>query len=154
MEETKLHYKDSLYYEMVLTSKYFQMYGAQFFGASHYPVTMDEFAMLDVIYCNQGVCQRDLAKLILKDRANTGRLVESLERKGFVRRELVTRNNRPIKQTTLTKEGEDILTKITSDIKEELKYVHDEVSEEEIDKACETLKKLQKAIGKVLKTQI
>ena len=125
------HYTDSLYYELLLTAKYFQMYGTQYF-----------------------TCQRDLAKLILKDRANTGRLVESLENKGFVKRILVTRNNRPIKQIRLTEAGENILLEITKEIREELKYVHDEVSEGEIEKVCKTLKKLQKVLGKSIITQI
>lgn len=44
------------------------------------------FAALDTISCNKGICQRDLAKLILKDRANTGRILNSLEEKGFIKR--------------------------------------------------------------------
>ena len=148
------HYTDSLYYELLLTAKYFQMYGTQYFTEKNYPVTIDEFAAIDVIYCNPEICQRDLAKLILKDRANTGRLVESLENKGFVKRILVTRNNRPIKQIRLTEAGENILLEITKEIREELKYVHDEVSEGEIEKVCKTLKKLQKVLGKSIITQI
>ncbi len=148
------HYTDSLYYELLHTAKCFQMFGVQYFTAKNYPVTIDEFAAIDVIYCNPGICQRDLAKLILKDRSNTGRLVESLENKGFVLRTLVTRNNRPIKQITLTQDGENILKSVSNEIREELKFVHDSVPEEEIEKTCETLKKLQKTLGKSLITQI
>ena len=153
MNENK-HYTDSLYYELILTAKCFQLYGAQFFNAKNYPVTIDEFAVLDVIYCNPEICQRDLAKLILKDRANTGRLVETLEKKGFIQRALVTRNNRPIKQITLTLKGEETLKNITDNIRKNLEVIHNEVPESEVDRTCETLKKIQTALGKIIKTQI
>lgn len=45
------------------------------------PVTPDEFYALDAIMLNEGICQRELAKLILKDRPNTGRILDSLEKK-------------------------------------------------------------------------
>lgn len=148
------HYTDSLYYELLLTAKCFRLYGEQYFSTKEYPITIDEFAALDVIYCNPEICQRDLAKLILKDRANTGRLVETLEKKGFVQRVLITRNNRPIKQVSLTVAGENILAQITDEIREKLKYIYDEVSEKEFEKTRETLKKIQNTLGKGIVSQI
>ncbi len=148
------HYTNSLYYEMILTTKYLQMYGMQLFEEKQYEISIDEFAALDVIYCNSGICQRDLAKIILKDRANTGRTLEGLEQKGLITRTLVTRNNRPIKQINLTKAGEKMLIKITGEIKNNFKEINKEISDEEIEKVCSVLKKMQNTVAKIIKTQI
>ena len=69
------------------------------------PLTMDEFVALDVIQANDGICQRELAKLILKDRPNTGRILNSLEEKGYVERFVDTKNNRLVRKMILTEEG-------------------------------------------------
>ncbi len=148
------HYTNSLYYEMILTTKYLQMFGIQLFEEKQYEISIDEFAALDVIYCNSGICQRDLARIILKDRANTGRTLEGLEQKGLITRTLVTRNNRPIKQINLTKAGEEMLIKITSEIKNSFKEINKEISNEEIEEVCCVLKKMQNTIAKIIKTQI
>ena len=107
------HYTDSLHYEMLLTTKYFKILGTQVFEQECIELSPEEFATLDVISCNPDICQRDLAKLILKDRANTGRLLDVLEEKGFVTRSLVERNNRAIKQITITNEYIFILIKLS-----------------------------------------
>ena len=65
------HYTDSIYYQLEQTAKYCRYLGMQMFQKLQLPVTLDEFAALDTILINEGICQRDLAKLILKDRPNT-----------------------------------------------------------------------------------
>lgn len=73
MEETKLveHYTDSIYYELEKTARYCRFLGVQVFDKLGVDINPSEYATLDTISCNPGLCQRDLAKLILKDRANT-----------------------------------------------------------------------------------
>ena len=68
------HYTDSIYYQLEQTAKYCRALGIQMFQNLNIPLTMDEFVALDVIQANDGICQRELAKLILKDRPNTGRI--------------------------------------------------------------------------------
>ena len=60
---------------------------------------------MDTLSVNDDLCQRDLAKIILKDRANTGKLLDSLEVKGFIERELAVKNNRPVKIIKITEAG-------------------------------------------------
>ena len=93
------HFTDTIFYQIELTSRYTRMLGAQLFGRLGLGLTPEEFSTLDVLSCQDSLCQRDLAKLILKDRANTGKLLDSLENKGFIERTLSVKNNRPIFQT-------------------------------------------------------
>ena len=153
MTEIK-HYTNSLYYELILTTKYMRMLGTQVFEQECIDASPDEFSTLDVISCNPGICQRDLAKLILKDRANTGRLLDVLEEKGLIVRTLVERNNRPIKQIDITPKGKDFLVNITAIFKERLEAFGEIISEEEMNKTCDFLRKFREVAGNMIKTQI
>jgi DNA-binding MarR family transcriptional regulator len=144
----------SLYYEMLLTAKYMRMFGTQLFEQENIGINIEEFSTLDVIYCNPYICQRDLAKLILKDRANTGRLLDSLEDKNFIKRDLVERNNRPVKQISLTTQGEKFLLETTKILKERFEEINQEIPEEEIIKTCQFLQKLRTLLAETIKTQI
>lgn len=148
------HFTDSLYYELILTTKYMRILGAQVFEQECIEATPDEFSTLDVISCNSGICQRDLAKLILKDRANTGRLLDSLEEKGFITRSLVERNNRPIKQINITSKGEEFLESTTTILREHLETVNGCISEEKIHETCEFLKNFREIASKIIKSTI
>ena len=78
------HYTDSIYYQLEQTAKYCKYLGMQIFQKLDLPISLDEFVILDILIDNEEICQRDLAKLILKDRPCTGRLLNSLEEKGFI----------------------------------------------------------------------
>ena len=148
------HYTESLYYELLLTSKYMKMFGTQIFEQECIELSTEEFSTLDVIFCNPGICQRDLAKLILKDRANTGRTLDVLEEKGFITRTLVERNNRPIKQIEKTQYGKDYLTKLSKVLREHFNDFNSGISEEELKQISAALKKIRTHIAEIIKTQI
>ena len=92
------HYTDSIYYQLEQTAKYCKYLGMQIFQKLDLPISLDEFVILDILIDNEEICQRDLAKLILKDRPCTGRLLNSLEEKGFIERFDDTKNNRLVKK--------------------------------------------------------
>ena len=75
-------YTDSLYYELEQTTKFFRVFSMKFFKKMEVDISPDEYVTIETILCNAGICQRDLAKLILKDRANTGKILNTLEDKG------------------------------------------------------------------------
>ena len=52
---------------------------------------------LMVVHDTKDCCQRDLARVLLKDRANTGKLAKSLEEKGLVKIKATIKNNRAVK---------------------------------------------------------
>lgn len=80
------HFIDSIYYQLEQTAKYCRYLGMQLFQKLDLPINLDEFVVLDTLLGHEGICQRDLAKLILKDRPSTGRLLNSLEEKGYIER--------------------------------------------------------------------
>ncbi len=143
MTDNELHYTDSIHYELEQTARVMRMLTTQLFEKLEIGLSMDEYAALDTIYCNHGICQRDLAKLIIKDRANTGRILNSLEQKGFITRFIDTKNNRLVKKMKVTDNGTRELKEITEKFHEYLGGVTQKFRAKEIDAVKESLKKFR-----------
>lgn len=116
--EKQVHYIDSIFYQIEQTAKYCRYLSVQLFQKLELDVTFDEFIVLDTIDANESICQRELAKLILKDRASTGRLLNSLEEKGCVERFVDTKNNRLVRKMKLSEKGGKILVDTTEKIRD------------------------------------
>lgn len=139
MQEEK-HYIDSIYYQLELTAKYCKYLGSQLMQKIGMPLSLDEVVTLDTIASNGEMSQRDLAKLILKDRPSTGRILNSLEKKGFINRVADTKNNRPIKKIALTANGKSVLDKTIKSLKDYLLKIPQVLSYNRIDEITETLR--------------
>ena len=150
----KVHYTDSIYYELEQTSRLMKKITSQLFTKLEIDITMDEYAALDTISINAGICQRDLAKFILKDRANTGRILDSLEQKGFITRFIDTKNNRLVKKMGITENGLKELNMIDSKIERYLKSLTRKIDPADVERVQETLKSFRIELEKVVQINI
>ncbi len=148
------HYTDSIHYELEQTSRLMNMLTNQLFKKLEITITLDEYIALDTVSINAGICQRDLAKLILKDRANTGRILNELEQKGFITRFIDTKNNRLVKKLGITEAGLTELNNINHKIKAYLSGVTKRIPPEDIARVQETLKAFRLELEKVVETNI
>lgn len=148
------HFTDSIHYELEQTSRLMKMLGKQLFEKLDICITMDEYAALDTISINAGICQRDLAKLIIKDRANTGRILESLEQKGFITRFIDTKNNRLVKKMGITEKGYEELNSINNKIKRYFEGVTRKVPKENFDKMQSALKAFRLELEEMVEMNI
>ncbi len=153
-QNCKLHYTDSIHYELEQTSRLMKKLTNQLFEKLEIGLTIDEYAALDTVSVNAGICQRDLAKLILKDRANTGRILDSLEQKGFITRFIDTKNNRLVKKMGITEKGLRELDTINKKVKQYLESVTKMISDEDIERVQETLKSFRLELEKVVQINI
>ena len=149
-----MHYTDSPSYELELTSRYCKALLIQLFNQVCSEISPEEFAVLDTLCCNKGLCQRDIAKLILKDRANTGRVLDSLEKKGFIKRYNDLKNNRMVRKTDITKEGREILKELTLRVQPIHERMCKIFSNEDILILRASLKKMRDAISKIVDMHI
>ena len=140
------HFTDTIFYQVELTARYTKMLGMQLFGKLGVGLTIEEFSALDTISANEELCQRDLAKLILKDRANTGKLLDALENKGLVKRELAVKNNRPVKIVTITEKGKETYCEIYGKLKPHHKIVEEKIANTDLAKVGELLKDLREVL--------
>ena len=148
------HYTDSIHYELEQTSRLMNMLTNQLFKKLELSITFDEYIALDTVSVNAGICQRDLAKLILKDRANTGRILNELEQKGFITRFVDTKNNRLVKKMGITENGLIELNNINSKIKTYLSGVTKRIPPEDVDKVRDILRAFRLELDKIVETNI
>lgn len=148
------HYTDSINYELEQTSRLMNMLTNQLFKKLELNISLDEYITLDTVSINAGICQRDLAKLILKDRANTGRILNGLERKGFITRFIDTKNNRLVKKMGITETGLQELDGINNKIKTYLNGVTKRIPPEDMQRVQTVLKEFRFELEKVVETNI
>ena len=149
MQEEK-HYIDSIYYQLELTAKYCRYLGSQLIEKIGIPLSLDEVVTLDTLASNGEMCQRDLAKLILKDRPSTGRILNTMEQRGYITRIADTKNNRLIRKIILTEDGKKTLSEITSKLKDYLQKIHQVFPSEKI----ESMKKSMNDFREILKKEV
>ena len=148
------HYTDTLNYELEKTAKVMKILGMQVMEKLKMELLLDEYVALDIISCHQGICQRDLAKLIIKDRANTGRILNSLEEKGFITRFVDTKNNRLVRKMAITENGYKMLININKKIESYIAETKKVVSEEELDGLYNSLKKVRERFEELIELKI
>ena len=148
------HYTDTLFYQIELTAKYCKLLGQQVFEKYNTGITVEEFAVLDTVMCNGELCQRDVAKLILKDRPSTGRLLNSLEEKGLIKRFADTKNNRLVRKTKLTAKGQKNLEQITAILKEYFAKMPKVISSDRIQELKQRIREFRDIIEKEVEMKI
>lgn len=153
-EKENCHYTESIIYSMEQTVTYFKIKGAQFFNQLNLGITIDQFGVLDAIYCNDDICQRDLSKIVLRDRSNTGRILNILEKNGFVKREIETKGKRLVKKIYITDNGRKIIEENHEKLRVAFVKVFENVSEEEFATLRKTLDKLKESLSKTTTIQI
>jgi len=93
------------------TALYFKITVLQLFKENNFNMTPEQFGILFFLSREDGLYQRQLAKISLKDRPNITRMIDILEKKGFVHRETAP-DNRRIFKIFITEEGRNQVAKI------------------------------------------
>lgn len=150
----KTKYEDSLFYQINLSAKYFNLLFEQLFKELNLGLCATEHLALSVIADTEDCCQRDLARILLKDRSNTGKLANNLEKKGLIKIELKTKNNKMVKILTVTKEGSEHIEKAKRILEPIVNKIHEEISIETLNSAMETLKDFRNIVEKAVKVNI
>lgn len=148
------HYTDTLNYELEKTARVMRILGIQLMEKLKIDLMLDEYVALDIVSCHQGICQRDLAKLIIKDRANTGRILNSLEEKGLITRFVDTKNNRLVRKMAITEKGYKVLISINKKIESYIAETKRIVSEDELDGLYSSLKKVREKFEEMIEFKI
>jgi len=149
------HFTESLFYKLEQIARYLELQGKDFFEKlTDGNFTAEEYRTLDVILCNPNICQRDLAKLILTDRVRTGRILDSLENKGLIKRFNDVKNNRLVRKMTLTEEGKQYYEEITQKIQPYLLNLIENFTSKQAKQLTDLLVLLQKALSQTVKIKV
>ena len=135
-------------------SVYIRLRGSSLLGELGADITLEQFITLDAISANNEVCQRDLAKILLKDRSNVTRIINILENKGLITRETTNKGKRAVKITHLTKKGVAVMEQLADKMKQDLNSLMAEFDSEELLITEKVLKCITEKISQKVKIQI
>lgn len=148
------HFSESVFHDIIKTAIYARVRGSQYFNQLNMGITFEQYIVLDAVASKDDICQRDLSKLILKDRSNTGRILNALEKEGFIGRNIQTKNNRLVKKVYITDKGKAILDEHGKIIKKDLGDIFDCIPETDFDNLRIILKKIRDCLSKETNMQI
>lgn len=148
------HYTESIFYDIEFTAKYIKRMGYNYCNELNMEIGPEEVLALDIIYLNSGICQRDLAKKLLKDRAGTGRVLLQLEAKGFVERFVDTKGNRLVRKMKITPNGEQMLKLATKKFTPLAKEIKKTFPLEKAEQLKKLLEEMRLILADNVKTQI
>lgn len=148
------HYTESIFHELKQTARMMKFHAAQLFELLNIELTPEEYSALDTIMCNPELCQRDLAKLLLLDRANTGRILNRLEDKKYISRSADTKNNRLIKKVIITDDGIKQLNEINQKIINEYMVITEKIPPEEFEAVKLSIRQLRTNLEKHIQNKI
>ena len=141
------NYTDGIFYQLKLTTRYIDAFAEQLFKKLDVGLSPFEFGVMDLISKSEGLCQRDLAKLMLKDRASVGRILGLLERDNYVEIQIKKRNNRIVKMLALTNVGKEKLNVVYSIVEEIFADVKSLFTEGEEEKIVQILKDFRNKVS-------
>ena len=117
MKKEDLNYilTNTLLFNLEQTARIARISAVHFFEENpQIDISYNDFSIIDAIFINPEIHQRDLAKLLAKDTANLSRDLERLEKKGILKRIVDTKSNRIVKKAVLTEFGLNYHTKISN----------------------------------------
>ena len=126
----------------------------QHFKNLNLELTSEEFSTLDFIYHNGNMCQRDLALKMFINRANMGKILNGLEERGYLKRIVDVKCNRPVKLISMTKEGEDIYTKTLTTLRNTAEKAYNKFSESEVSVLIDGMQKMRKCLKEIVEIDI
>jgi len=123
------------------TALYFKITVLQLFKEKNFNITPEQFGIIFFLSREDGMYQRQIAKICLKDRPNVTRLIDILEKKALVYRE-TDPDNRRIFKVFITEEGRKLVAKIHPHLLEIQNKAINGIKKEE-------LELLRKVLGKI-----
>ncbi len=127
----EMHYTDTLMYSIDKTLKNIKFNLNQYILEAA-KITAEQFAVLDTIYVNENICQQDVAVILSKDKSNIKRIVEILEKSGYITRQTGRKNNRLVNYLNITKSGEELIENNINDIRNYMKNFLGNITDEEV----------------------
>lgn len=154
MKKEKIHYTEGMLFQVRLTSRYLTLMGSQVFEKLKIPISFEEYLILDIISYNEGICHRDLAKMLLRDRSNLGKIAAKLEKLKLIKVKLDTRNNRAVKRIFITDKGHKLCDEIYDKVEPHISFVMSKMSKEEEELVSKSLMKFRQLLDELIETKI
>ena len=134
---------DNICYELAQTDSYIRIAVSKLLkSAGVTDITYEQFGILFVLSEKDGLYQRQLAILLNKDRPNITRMLDILEKKGYVTREKAPENKR-ISKLHITQAGLEKVELMAPFKQEFNEKIHKSISKENLDICRSVLKQIR-----------
>ena len=150
----KMKVTDGLFFEIRLTSRYINIMGVQAFEKLNISISFEEYLILDILSYNEGICPRDLARMLLRDRSNLGKIINGLGKKKLIKIKPSIRNNRAVKLLYITDKGLEMRGDIYEKIEPYLKVFDETISAEEQKMIAKYMQKCRQILDDIVETKI
>lgn len=126
----------------------------QTFAEKKFDLTPDQYVILNLLLENDEImCQRQLAEIMFKDRANMARIIEIMHQKGLVEK-IPDSNGRKIYKLVVTEKGKETRDKVFPTDIDLRKVITADISEEDLAVTFRTLEKMNFNVRDKVKLQI
>ena len=152
--QQSIFYAESIWFEIRLTSRYLHLMGNQAFEKLKFSISFDDYIILDIIANNDGICPRDIARMLLRDRSNIGKIVSGLEDKKLIKVKADIRNNRSVKKLIITDKGIKLCNEMYLILKPYIDKMNEVIGEKDKKYMSDLLEKCRKMLDEIVETQI
>ena len=139
--------------KLVRIGKMTRAIAVQRFSAKNFEITPEQLMVLSALIDHDGLYQRQIGMITLKDRPNITRIINILEKMNFVTRKPDV-NKRKIYKVFVTDEGKNVVKKVMPTALELWENIVDGVDEDELEITLKVMNKFKENLMKDMNIQI
>lgn len=139
--------------KLVRMGKMTRAIAVQRFSAKNFEITPEQLMVLSALIDHDGLYQRQIGMITLKDRPNITRIINILEKMNFVTRKPDV-NKRKIYKIFVTDEGKNVVKKVMPTALELWENIVDGVDEDELEITLKVMNKFRENLMKDMNIQI
>lgn len=139
--------------KLVRIGKMTRAIAVQRFSAKNFEITPEQLMVLSALIDHDGLYQRQIGMITLKDRPNITRIINILEKMNFVTRKPDV-NKRKIYKIFVTDKGKNVVKKVMPTALELWENIVDGVDEDELEITLKVMNKFRENLMKDMNIQI
>ncbi|MEP1489289.1 MAG: MarR family transcriptional regulator [Algibacter sp.] len=98
----------NLYFQIELTARRIRQYGQNVLKSHGIDITIEQWLVLNVISDNKAISQISIGEKLVKDKPTISRMVNQLEKKGFITKTSSSTDSRKV-ELSISKKGEALI---------------------------------------------
>lgn len=135
------YYKQITGAMLVAAGVYTRIYSRQCFRENNFDITPEQFVVIEVLMHRDGLYQRQLSEITLKDRPNITRIINILEKNGYVNR-VADKNKRKVFKIYLTDKAKNLFPALAQVAKDYRKTMTDGIDKNDLETCMSVLNKV------------
>lgn len=135
------YYKQITGAMLVAAGVYTRIYSRQCFRENNFDITPVQFVVIEVLMHRDGLYQRQLSEITLKDRPNITRIINILEKNGYVNR-VADKNKRKVFKIYLTDKAKNLFPALAQVAKDYRKTMTEGIDKNDLETCMSVLNKV------------